>query len=140
MARAAELQRYVKSIDVPVYESPTAEHRRFKLLIERDISGTKAVAFGEFILPPKQGQPHAKAFPQTEKVFYVLSGRGKIVVDNVDHGIEQGMALYVAPGEAHAFVNTGNEELRLLWFESPPQCEVGGYMPQAQGWKLIEGG
>jgi mannose-6-phosphate isomerase-like protein (cupin superfamily) len=120
-----------------VFESPTPEHRRFKLFLERDISGTKAVAFGEFILPPKAAQPKAKAFPDTEKVFYVLSGRGKLSIDGVDHEIEQGMALYVAPDEAHAFANTGNDELRLLWFEAPPQCEVGGYMPQEQGWRKI---
>lgn len=134
------MKRFVKSSQVPAYESPTSEHRRFKLFIERDISGTKAVSCGEFILPPKAAQPKAKAFPETEKIFYVLSGRGILTIDGTDHAIEQGMALYVAPGEAHAFANTGSDELRLLWFEAPPQCPVGGYMPQEQGWKQIAPG
>ena len=131
------MQRYVKSCEVEAYESPTEEHRRFKLFIERDISGTKNIACGEFILPPKAAQPKAKAFADTEKIFYVISGRGILTVDGKDNPIEQGMTLYVAPGEAHGFANTGSDELRLLWVESPPQAEIGGYMPQEQGWKKI---
>lgn len=56
---------------------------------------------------PAHRHPH----PQ---IFYVISGRGIVRLDGVEHPLEPGTAVRVLGGELHDFLNTGTEELVML--------------------------
>lgn len=125
--------------EVVTYESPTPDHRKFRILVERDLSGSKSVAAGNLVLPPGASQANAEAHPDTEEIYYCARGRGKLLLDEEEYLLEEGTAAYVGPGVLHQVFNTGDEELLMVWFESPPSCEVGGYKPLKLGWKQIPG-
>jgi mannose-6-phosphate isomerase-like protein (cupin superfamily) len=50
-----------------------------------------------------------------EEVYYVIEGRGKMVVGDDEFDIKTGDALYVPFGAFHTTYNTGILPLRLLW-------------------------
>jgi mannose-6-phosphate isomerase-like protein (cupin superfamily) len=50
-----------------------------------------------------------------EEVYYVLQGRGRMVVGDSEYDIKAGDALYVPFGEFHTTFNTGILPLQLLW-------------------------
>lgn len=56
---------------------------------------------------PAHRHPH----PQ---IFYVISGKGIVRLDGVEHPLEPGTAVRVLGGELHDFLNTGTEELVML--------------------------
>ena len=123
--------------DVVTYESPTPDHRKFRVLVERDLSGSKSVAAGHTILPRGMTQPTGAAHPESEEVYYCVSGRGQLRLDDDEYPLEAGTTAYVGPGVVHQLFNTGDEDLVMIWFESPPSSEVGGYLPMEAGWKQI---
>ena len=53
-----------------------------------------------------------------DSAFYVLEGRGKIVLDDVRHAFERGAWILIPKNRWHGFENPRNE-LRLLWIVSP---------------------
>ncbi len=50
------------------------------------------------------------------EVFFVQSGIGRIVIDDVPHDLVPGVCVAVAPGEIHEVSNTGGEALVLTYF------------------------
>lgn len=64
-----------------------------------------------------QGQrARSHAHADMYEVFFVESGDGLIRVDDEEFAIGAGTCVTVEPGEAHEIVNTGREELVLLYF------------------------
>ncbi|MFA6506209.1 MAG: cupin domain-containing protein [Treponemataceae bacterium] len=57
------------------------------------------------------GHSHA----DMEEVYYVVSGKGVMVVGEDRYDISAGDALYVPPGEFHTTEQAGNAPLVLVW-------------------------
>ncbi len=77
---------------------------------------TPALSMGLYVLPAgsDDGQsPHAQ-----DEVYYVVSGRGVLRVENIDQPVLPGSILYVAAHAAHHF-HAIEEELTLLVFFAP---------------------
>ncbi len=53
--------------------------------------------------------------PNHEEVYYVIQGKGIMVVGDDKYDIKTGDALYVPFGEFHTTYNTGILPLQLLW-------------------------
>ena len=56
--------------------------------------------------------------PNHEEVYYVIQGKGEMVVGEDKYDIKTGDALYVPFGEFHTTYNTGILPLQLLWVTS----------------------
>ncbi len=83
------------------------------LLNEHDLPGS--VRLSHAILAPGQRvEPHRHA--EICEVFYVLGGRGELVVEGQATTIEQGSCFMVEAGEEHALSNSGRDDLCLLYF------------------------
>lgn len=54
-------------------------------------------------------------------LFYFLSGEGVVWVDARQIEAHPGVIVQIAPGEAHAYENTGTEDLVLLSLNLPPE-------------------
>jgi quercetin dioxygenase-like cupin family protein len=60
-------------------------------------------------------QPHSE-----DEVYYVVSGRGTIQVDNANRAVEAGSVIFVKAGVRHHF-HTITEELLVLVFFAPAE-------------------
>ena len=128
------MQPVLNARDAVTYESPTPDHRQFRVLVERDISGSESVAAGQLWLPAGASQPGAESHSETEEIYYCARGTGRLVLDDEDFRLEEGTMAYVGRGVRHQVFNDSDGDLLLIWFESPPSCEVGGYKPMKLNW------
>jgi mannose-6-phosphate isomerase-like protein (cupin superfamily) len=51
---------------------------------------------------------------QTEEIYYITHGSGRIRIDGEVRDVVVGDAIAISPGRKHKLWNTGNEPLRLL--------------------------
>lgn len=72
---------------------------------------------------PPHGYVREHAHPQHDEVLHFISGRGKAVVDGVEHDAEPGVTIFVGRNRRHKFINTGSEDLHWLWFIQPNGLE-----------------
>lgn len=52
--------------------------------------------------------------PQTEEIYYILEGEGRMVVDGEARMVGPGDAIAIPPGAHHQITNTGSKTLRFL--------------------------
>ena len=83
-------------------------------LVERGVSPSQTLTMGQTIIYPT-GSTTGHAHPDTEEVYYVVSGEGEMVVGEDRYPIKPGDALYVPPGEFHTTFQTGNAPLVVVW-------------------------
>ena len=132
----------VKRSEALAWETPASSphQRRFGLYFERDVTPTTNMAVGYVLLPRGEEQPKLSSHDGTEEVYYVVRGHGAFVLDDRTVDLEPGTAVYVAPGVKHRALNTGSEELDLLWMNTPPPFgRIGGYVDAVDGWTRIPG-
>lgn len=76
------------------------------------------LSMGIYVLPAGGTDPQS---PHTEdEVYYVLSGKGKILVADESRDVQAGSIVYVAKNIAHRF-HSIEEELTLLVFFAPAE-------------------
>ncbi len=82
--------------------------------------GTKNLWMGTSSVDPGfTSNPHFHE--DQEEIFYCISGRGRIRVDDEEAALEPGVVVYVPPGAVHQLINTeGTEILKVLSAVSPP--------------------
>lgn len=71
--------------------------------------------FSQATFPPGEKAPSHMHSDLTE-VFFIQSGDGKIQVDEKSIALTAGITVTVEPNEAHEIVNTGTEDLVILYF------------------------
>jgi len=76
------------------------------------------LSMGLYVLPAGRTDPQS---PHTEdEVYYVVSGRAKILVADENRGVQAGSIVYVAKNVAHHF-HSIEEDLTLLVFFAPAE-------------------
>jgi mannose-6-phosphate isomerase-like protein (cupin superfamily) len=83
-------------------------------LIDPENSPSKNLKMGQTIIYPT-GRTTGHAHEDMEEVYYVLSGKGKMVIGNDEFPIKAGDAFYVPFGEYHVTYNTGIQPMTILW-------------------------
>ena len=83
-------------------------------LIDPDDSPSKNLKMGYTIVYPT-GKSTGHAHDDMEEVYFILSGKGKMVVGEDEFPIQAGDAFYVPFGEYHVTYNTGIKPLAILW-------------------------
>jgi len=74
------------------------------------------------IEPGKQTYNHKLA--QTE-VYYILSGTGRIHVDEETENVKPGDVILIPPGSIQWLENSGTTELQFIAIVNPPWTEKG---------------
>lgn len=74
-------------------------------------SGAQAIAPGGFV--------REHTHDVHEELIMVYAGQGIALVDGVEHPMQPGTSLYLAPHSKHKFINNGNDELRFFWVLMP---------------------
>ena len=73
--------------------------------------GTQTVAPNSFV------REHAHS--DHEELILTFAGEGVAEIEGVEHPMRPGTSLYLAPGERHKFINTGDEPLSFFWVLMP---------------------
>ena len=68
------------------------------------------------VKPGKKTLPHRLA---TSEVYYILSGRGLMHVDDETEPVRPGQAVYIPPGSIQYIENRGRSELAFLCLVDP---------------------
>jgi mannose-6-phosphate isomerase-like protein (cupin superfamily) len=57
----------------------------------------------------------------SDQWMYIISGRGKAIIDNNQVDLKSGDLLLIEAGENHEIVNEGKEKLKTFNIYSPPE-------------------
>lgn len=71
-----------------------------------------------------QGHVRSHQHDRNREVVMVWQGRGKAVIEGVEHAMVPGTIIVLPPDTEHSFINDGNEELRLVWIIAPHGLET----------------
>ncbi len=58
-----------------------------------------------------------------EELLFFFEGRGRAVIDGVEHQITAGTTCYVGPWRKHTFINDGDTDLKMMWTLMPGGLE-----------------
>ncbi len=87
----------------------------WRTLISGDRTPTSGLTVGVADVPP--GQPAQAGLHRHEpaEIYYVLEGEGTMVIDEAEHPLRVGSAVFVPPNAWHVARNTGEGTLRILY-------------------------
>lgn len=82
-------------------------------LIDRTTSPVERCSLAEEVLPAgaRVGRHHHL---ETEEVYYILEGRGRMTVGSEVRDVVAGDAVFIPLRHTHTLENTGDEPMRLL--------------------------
>jgi len=83
-------------------------------LIDPEKSPSKNLKMGYTTVYP-EGKTTGHSHPDMEEVYFIICGKGKMVIGDEEFPIQAGDAFYVPPGPYHVTYNTGLLPLRFLW-------------------------
>jgi len=97
--------------DMPPFITKDGSEIR-ELLAEQN-SCIRKQSLAEARLPP--GASTTKHHhPQTEEIYYLLEGTGRMEIDGVQRDVGPGDAIAIPPGAVHQITNTGDATLKFL--------------------------
>lgn len=103
------------------YWMPKSSEGYATILLCAESSACNAYSVGTHVVPVGGGLPQ-RCFARGDFVVYIDEGQATITLDGTAEAVTKGDTLVAARQVTHSISNTGNEELRLLWF-----CIPGGY-------------
>jgi mannose-6-phosphate isomerase-like protein (cupin superfamily) len=82
-------------------------------LVDRTTSAIERCSLAEEILPVGAvvGRHHHL---ETEEIYYILRGAGRMTVGDEAREVEAGDAVFIPRGQAHTLENTGREPMTIL--------------------------
>lgn len=121
MASSAESKteaRVVRLEELSWIEAPGHHGALSKLLVNPENSPTKYFDFRISTYTPKgHVEPHTHAV--TEQVYYILSGKGVMILDDRRIVVEPHTSIFIPPNVVHAIENTGLENLVFVVVSAP---------------------
>src|SRR5688500_1775899 len=92
-------------------------------LVDRTTSDIELCSLAEEVLPAGAavGRHHHL---ETEEVYYLLEGRGRMTVGAETREVAAGDAIFIPRGQTHTLENTGAEPLRLLLVCGPAYSQA----------------
>jgi len=106
--------KIVKAQDTSFSPYPKSTANIKRILEQRTLGSKRLAGFGMLELPPNGIFPE-HIHPEREEVYYVLSGKGKIIVEGEEIEAEEGLTLYVSGENPHGIRNYGKEPLKVLF-------------------------
>ncbi len=99
------------------YATKTREQETLRdtyFLIDPENSPSKNLKMG-LTTVYTDGKTTGHSHPDHEEIYYVLQGKGRMIVGDDEYEIKTGDSLYVPFGLFHTTYNTGILPLQLLW-------------------------
>lgn len=70
------------------------------------------------VLPGEAVRP-AHSHPHSEELIYIISGSGKVMIENEVGEVRAGSAILFEQGKIHMLKNTGEIEMKVICFFAP---------------------
>ena len=88
------------------------------ILISPENSKSKNLTLGHTILYP-HCRANGHSHDDREEIYYVIKGRGKMLIGNDEFEACSGDAFYIDFGLFHSTVNTSNIPMEIIWGTAP---------------------
>jgi len=96
---------------VPAFTTKDGSEIR-ELLAHRNSCIQKQSLAEARVQPGASTTPHYH--PQTEEIYYILEGAGRMTIDGETRDVGPGDAIAIPPGAVHMIHNPGSETLKFL--------------------------
>lgn len=106
-----------------MWEAPNGS-RRVSYLVDAETCGATDISAGLFYLHPGH-ETVADIHPDSEEIYYVVSGRGELTMDGEMYEVARGMVIYIPAGVTHQSFNTGDGDLCYFFAFGPPPKGLG---------------
>ena len=100
-------------------EKATKENNNFRKVLYTAQSSQLVV------MSLKAGEEIGAEVHDLDQFIRIEKGKGKAVLDGVEHEIEDDFAVVIPAGANHNIINTGDEEMKLYTVYSPPEHREG---------------
>jgi len=70
------------------------------------------------VMPGEVVRP-AHSHPFSEEIIYIISGKGKVMIENEVGDVRAGSAILFEQGKIHMLKNTGDIEMKVICFFAP---------------------
>jgi len=100
-------------------EKATKENNNFRKVLYTAQSSQLVV------MSLKAGEEIGAEVHDLDQFIRIEKGKGKAVLDGVEHEIEDDFAVVIPAGTNHNIINTGDEEMKLYTVYSPPEHRDG---------------
>jgi mannose-6-phosphate isomerase-like protein (cupin superfamily) len=74
---------------------------------------------------PPGGDIGEETHADTDQVLYLVNGEGKVVLNGEKHTFKKHDLVLVNAGTKHNFINTGEEDMKIITMYSPPHHPPG---------------
>ena len=115
-----------EAIEYECYDLP----RKVTPLITADSCGAEKLSAGLYKLKP--GNISKNDIHSEEEMYYVVSGKARLVMDDKSFLVESGMVVFIPANCWHQSTNIGDGELCYLWVFAPPPS--GPQMHIVENW------
>ncbi|MBF0552004.1 MAG: cupin domain-containing protein [Deltaproteobacteria bacterium] len=88
------------------------------MMITAETAGSVNLSFAKVTYRPGDGSP-LHHHDRTEEIYYILSGYGKVVIDDEEFPVRPGHAVLLPVGSIHRILNTGDQDLVYFCIDSP---------------------
>lgn len=62
---------------------------------------------------------------ENEQVLYCIGGKGEVIVNGTNHSFQKGDLILVRKGMQHNFINSSEEDMKIITIYSPPHHKNG---------------
>ena len=102
-------------------EVPEVEHpgRFMRWLANADSLPAKKLSVCVIRVMPGETVRPAHSHPNSEELIYIISGSGKVMIENEVGDVKAGSAILFEQGKIHMLRNTGNSEMKVICFFAP---------------------
>jgi len=94
--------------------------RRMRWLISESGIAARHCSFCVIRVPPGEKVRPAHSHPNGEEVIYIMSGSGRVLVNQEVSTVKPGSTVLFPQGHVHMLHNTGNVEMKVACFFAPP--------------------
>jgi mannose-6-phosphate isomerase-like protein (cupin superfamily) len=107
----------IHETDVPEIEQPG---RSMRWLVHPDALHADQLSFCVIRVAPGETVRPAHSHPHSEELIYIMTGRGKVMIEGDVGDVRSGSAVLFEQGKMHMLRNTGDEEMKVACFFAPP--------------------
>jgi mannose-6-phosphate isomerase-like protein (cupin superfamily) len=94
-----------------------------------ELGGTSKHSVAHVVIAPGTSSP-AHYHREAEETYYILEGRGRLVIDGTEHQVTPGDACLIMPREVHQIFAVGEQPLELLAVCGPAWVPSDSYKPE----------
>ncbi|HTF28384.1 MAG TPA: cupin domain-containing protein [Flavitalea sp.] len=106
-----------------IHESEVAEMehpgRFMRWLVNEDSLQAKNLSVCLIRVLPGETVRPAHSHPNSEELIYIISGSGKVMIENEVSEIRAGSAILFGQGKIHMLKNSGDIEMKVICFFAP---------------------